>query len=92
MELASVIEYYQDALTTAYGTQITPEQEHALAAIVHCRTERYGEMVLNCDACSQQQRRFHSCGHRSCPRCQTMRPRYGYNGNGKSCCRSRTSW
>jgi len=70
MELASVIEHYQDALYAAYGTQITPEQEHTLAAIVHCRTERYGEMVLNCDTCAQQQRRFHSCGHRSCPRCQ----------------------
>ncbi len=70
MELASVIEHYQDALYAAYGTQITPEQEHALAAIVHCRTERYGEMVLHCDSCSQQQRRFHSCGHRSCPSCQ----------------------
>jgi len=70
MELASLIEHYQAPLRTHYGSQITPAQEHALAAIVNCRSERYGEMVLNCESCAQQQRRFHSCGHRSCPCCQ----------------------
>lgn len=49
---------------------MTPEQAHVLDAIVNCRTERYGEMIRNCETCDQQQRRFHSCGHRRCPRCQ----------------------
>lgn len=70
MQLASLIEHYHAPLRARYGAQITPAQEHALAAIVHCRTERYGEMVLNCEDCAQQHRRFHSCGHRSCPCCQ----------------------
>jgi len=70
MELASVIEHYQDALYARYGAMLLPIQKQALNAIVHCRTERYGEMVLRCDPCSEQQRCFHSCGHRSCPRCQ----------------------
>ena len=70
MELASIIEHYQAPLQTRYGAQLVPAQKQLLNAIVHCRTERYGEMVLRCDDCSEQQRCFHSCGHRSCHRCQ----------------------
>lgn len=70
MELTAVIEQYQERLQARYGAHITPAQQHALDAIMACRTERYGEIVLNCQACEQQQRRFHSCGHRSCPGCQ----------------------
>ncbi len=70
MELTSVIKHYQDALDTRYGAQITPEHEQAVGAILDCRTARYGEMILNCETCEQQHHHFHSCGHRSCPRCQ----------------------
>ncbi len=70
MELASLIEQYKDVLYTRYGAQLLPVQKQVLNAIVYCRTERYGEMVLRCHDCAEQQRRFHSCGHRSCPRCQ----------------------
>ncbi len=70
MELASIIEQYQAPLYARYGASLLPVQKQLLNAIIHCRTERYGEMVLRCDDCSEQQRCFHSCGHRSCPRCQ----------------------
>ena len=70
MELASIIEHYQAPLRARYGAELLPVQKQALNAIVHCRSERYGEMVLNCEVCAQQQHYFHSCGHRSCPRCQ----------------------
>ncbi len=70
MELAALIERYQDPLECRYGTRITANQEHALSAIGACRTARYGEMVLECADCHRQQHCFHACGHRSCPRCQ----------------------
>ncbi len=70
MELASLIEQYQAPLTARYGAMLLPIQKQVLNAIVHCRTEHYGEMVLRCYDCARQQRCFHSCGHRSCPRCQ----------------------
>ena len=70
MELASIIEHYRAPLRARYGAELLPVQKQALNAIVHCRSERYGEMVLNCEVCAQQQHYFHSCGHRSCPRCQ----------------------
>ncbi|MEE8057534.1 MAG: IS91 family transposase [Pseudomonadales bacterium] len=70
MQLASIVEYYQSALQTRYGSQITQGQRRALDAIMACRTERYGEMLLQCQTCDLQQRCFHSCGHRSCPCCQ----------------------
>lgn len=70
MELASIIEHYQAPLQARYGKQLLPVQKQGLNAIVHCRSERYGEIILNCENCTQQQHYFHSCGHRSCPRCQ----------------------
>ena len=68
MELASIIEHYQTSLRARYGGQLLPVQQQALNAIVHCRTERYGEMILNCEDCKQEQHYFHSCGHwTGCP-------------------------
>lgn len=46
MELTAVIEQYQERLQARYGAHITPAQQHALDAIMACRTERYGEIVL----------------------------------------------
>ena len=63
MELASLIEHYQAPLYARYGASLLPVQNQALNAIVHCRTERYGEMVLRCYDCARQQHYFHSCGH-----------------------------
>ncbi|MCP4800358.1 MAG: IS91 family transposase [bacterium] len=70
MELVNIIEQYHVPLRARYGAQLLPVQKQVLNAIVHCRTERYGEMVLRCYDCARQHRCFHSCGHRSCPRCQ----------------------
>jgi len=70
MELASLIKQYQVPFYARHGATLLPVQKQLLNGIVHCRTERYGEMVLRCHDCSEQQRCFHSCGHRSCPRCQ----------------------
>jgi hypothetical protein len=49
---------------------MTPDQRSALNAVLGCRTAQYGEILLDCPSCHEQQTRFHSCGHRSCHRCQ----------------------
>ena len=70
MELAALIDRYQEAFRLRYGSRLSRAQANALGAIQACRTARYGEMVLECTSCQSQQRCFHACGHRSCPRCQ----------------------
>lgn len=70
MNLTTVIARYQDRFRATYAARITPTQRNALSAVLGCRSEQYGEMVLNCPSCNWQQTRFHSCGHRSCHRCQ----------------------
>ena len=70
MDLVSIIERYQARFTEKYADRITSEQRRALNAMLGCRTMQYGEIILHCHSCDQNQSRFHSCGHRSCHQCQ----------------------
>ena len=70
MDLTAVIERYQDRFRDQYAARMTPDQHSALNAVLGCRSAQYGEMLLDCSSCHWQQTRFHSCGHRSCHRCQ----------------------
>jgi hypothetical protein len=70
MDVATVIEQYQDRFTAEYGHRLSRDQRCALEAILACRTAQCGEILLDCPACGGLQTRFRSCGHRSCPRCQ----------------------
>jgi hypothetical protein len=70
MDITTVIENYQDGFSAQYGHRLSRNQRHALAAMLACRTEQCGEILLDCPACQEAQTRYRSCGHRSCPRCQ----------------------
>lgn len=70
MKLASILERYQQRFEQRYAMRITAPMRHAMAAVLDCRTQRYGEIRLQCPQCQSQASRFHSCGHRSCPSCQ----------------------
>lgn len=70
MDIAALIERYQDRFTARYGHRLTRDQRHALTAMQACRTAQCGEILLDCPACHDAQSRYRSCGHRSCPRCQ----------------------
>ena len=70
MNLTAVIERYQGRFRDQYAARMTPVQHSALNAVLGCRSGQYGEMLLDCSSCHWQQTRFHSCGHRSCHRCQ----------------------
>ena len=50
-----------------YGMSV--EQRKAMTAIVRCRTPALGGQVVECKDCLGQALVFHSCRHRSCPRC-----------------------
>lgn len=68
MELAPIIEQYLDALRS--GHELLPSHRNAIAAMLRCRTPDSGEMLLGCRDCNVQLQHPHSCGHRSCPKCQ----------------------
>ena len=70
MDIATLIEHYQDRFTRQYDNQLSRGQRHALAAMLACRTAQCGEILLDCPACHDAQTRYRSCGHRNCPRCQ----------------------
>lgn len=50
---------------------LSTAQARAWRAIVACRTAALGGCRLCCNACGAQQWRWHSCGNRHCPQCQS---------------------
>lgn len=74
MELSSIINRYRDAYFDKYASWKVSflNQAKALHAISNCRTAACGEIVTYCPACQCLETRFHSCGHRSCPKCQNF--------------------
>ncbi len=68
--LAAVIQQFEGALLSAYGTQLLPSQRKALSAMKRCRTSGSTLMKLSCSACDHEHFVPHSCGHRNCPHCQ----------------------
>jgi hypothetical protein len=70
LSLAHIIERYHHSLIHRYGEQLSNEQHWALQCIHDCRCPRFGETQWACLPCQQTLSTCHSCGHRSCPRCQ----------------------
>jgi len=70
MELTHLIERYRPRFDAQFGARTNRQVNHAINAVLACHTERYGKMLLHCPPCDHQLSRFHSCGHRSCHRCQ----------------------
>jgi len=70
MELKNIIQRYQTPFFSKYGNRLEHRHHQAMAATLNCRTEHFGEMRLRCMPCDREISLFHSCGHRSCPRCQ----------------------
>jgi len=70
MQLASLVHQYLAAFKAKYAAQLLPGHLRATGAILRCRTPDSGEMLLACTDCDEQLHHPHSCGHRSCPKCQ----------------------
>jgi len=70
MDLASIITEYQRPFERKYETGILPGQKKAMEAIKSCREPECGELLVTCPNCGKHEFKRHSCGHRSCPKCQ----------------------
>ncbi len=69
--LSSIIETFEAEFLADYQDKLLPGQRQALAAMKQCRTSQSPVMLAECDDCAQQRFIPHSCGHRSCPHCQS---------------------
>jgi hypothetical protein len=72
IHLAKLARQHEQAFRSSYQHKMTNDHYHALRALIDCRTPVYGQMQYRCDPCEQQQTFCHSCGHRSCPKCQHL--------------------
>lgn len=70
MRIKDIIEEYRAAFEEKYSMELLPGQARALESMLRCRTPECGEMLVECPACGAAVLHPHSCGHRSCPRCQ----------------------
>jgi len=70
MELASLLHQYQPELEAKQADRLLPGHRRAMGALQRCRTLDAGQIRLQCTECAETQSHPHSCGHRSCPRCQ----------------------
>lgn len=67
--MAGVIKQFGASYLSRFGWQTPGSQRRAMAAIELCRTAALGGQVLECGTCGVQNYAYHSCRHRSCPRC-----------------------
>ena len=70
MEMAPIIKEYQPAFERKFKNRILPGQKKALEAMKICREPECGEVIVACPKCGKVEYKTHSCGHRSCPKCQ----------------------
>jgi len=71
--LSTLIKTFEDKFFIKYNKRILPSHRKALQVMKNCRTEASPHMLAQCidDDCGQYSFIPHSCGHRSCPHCQS---------------------
>jgi len=52
---------------------LDPRQRQVVSHLTSCRTGALGRRLMACDACGHDERQYHSCRDRHCPRCQRAR-------------------
>jgi len=69
-EVADIFRAYGDAYRATH--RLSGQQLRVMQAIATCRTAALGGHMAQCDRCGAQVMRYHSCGNRHCPKCQTL--------------------
>ena len=70
LELADIVRVHGDVYRHTH--RLAKVQAVALRAIERCRTAALGGHRETCDRCGAVRLRYHSCGNRHCPKCQTL--------------------
>lgn len=69
IELADVIRRHAPEYLARAGPGVPPAHRRALRALVRCRTPAAGGHLYRCGECAGTHFGYHSCNHRSCPKC-----------------------
>jgi len=69
LEVADIVRLHGNEFRAKFGSQLTGVQKKALRDIQNCRTPFFGGHVHQCDRCARKIYSYHSCRHRSCPKC-----------------------
>src|SRR5215218_7313409 len=68
-DMAEVLQLYGRDYLHRFGQDLLPSHRRAMQDILQCRTEALGGQLWPCDHCGQEHYVYHSCRHRSCPKC-----------------------
>jgi len=68
IDMTQIIRQFLPAYLQRY--KLSPEQASACQSIIQCQTEALGGEQQKCMDCGYEQRLYHSCGNRHCPRCK----------------------
>lgn len=70
LEVADIFRTYGEAYRNTH--RLCGQQLRVMHAIETCRTPALGHQTAVCDRCGTMVVRYHSCGNRHCPKCQTL--------------------
>lgn len=71
--LAEVVRQHGPAYLERYGNAVLPSHVCAIGKLSTCRTSALGGHLAHCESCNSQHLLYHSCRHRACPQCGTLR-------------------
>lgn len=69
VDLADILRRHWPRYEQQYGSRLLPSHRRLVSAILQCRTSALGGHLYACAPCSVHHYAYHSCNHRSCPKC-----------------------
>ena len=69
LELADILAEHWETYAREHRTHLAAAHHRAVARVLACRTPALGGRLYRCDGCKKTHFAYHSCNHRSCPRC-----------------------
>ena len=70
IEVADIFRKHGKSYLDKYLSKMLPSHKKAICDILKCRTPIMGGKVYYCTCCKKYEYSYHSCGNRSCPKCQ----------------------
>lgn len=70
VEVTDIFRNHSKPYLEKYSKNMLPSHKKAITDILKCRTPIMGGKVYYCTDCNKHEYSYHSCGNRSCPKCQ----------------------
>ena len=71
--LTEVVRRHGQEYLERHGASVLPSHARAIEQISRCRTAALGGHLAECESCHKQHLLYHSCRHRACPQCGSLR-------------------